>query len=412
MSKLVASLISQVSELSLARHPDLPPWMYIEVSDARQIKAYAGWPVPEELASLYGTSRFMSEPWSLILFNPPHRIASACADNNEHLRIHSPPMQVRPGVGSPVVFGEKLIPFAYHDDSLYCLDLNPDVSTGGVPKQVVNVSLRKGIAKVVFPNLEAFLADGLKKMKRELAKEQKQAAASQADEEISFASAQALLASSFAYAKDLRSQILAGTAWPTAAAPPSAWSAAQRRQRADELIATNPKRSDVQLCCARLVDLYAMHGEFDDALRQTLPPMSPAKRTRAERALGFALPGDLRELLDAHQFIAANWDNVEGIGIDEAITKQCKRLNSVPVPAESWGLWPGTATPVFGRGLLPLNDGEPVICYDLLPGPGGRAGQLVEVDFECCTCKVVAPNLLALLASGLKKLSGETGSVQ
>lgn len=412
---VLAELITELASLCAKRYPEPPPIVLIRKSQAAIVERAFGFHVPVEIQVLFCTSDVYSEPWNYVMFLRPEESRFKCESYQDWLNNHAPPLRVQAGVKARIIFGMQLLPFAYEDDSVYCMDMDPDLTTGGTPNQIVNVSLRKGIAKVVFPDLAAFLADGLKKMKREMKREHAAEARASSAPPVTaeqIADVGAMLVDPLAYLKKLHSNLPGGAAWPGAAPLPGAWNAAQRRQRADELIAANPQRSDVQRVCARLVNFYADHEEFDDALQQTALPMPRAKRTKVERTLGIAMPTDLCELLDAHQFVAAPWDNVAFIGVDEGMAKQCKQLNAIKVPFHGWALLPGTVAPTFGKGFLPLNADDPVICYDLKPGAGGRVGQIVEVSFESRSCKVVASSLLEFFAQGLDKLKNSGASVE
>lgn len=410
-SKLSA-LVEELSKLSLQHYPDLPASMYIERVDPDELHRVVGFEVPDELKQLYCTAKLMTEPWQKILLSRPSEIAAECAQYNDHVRNYSPHMRVESGVRSPAIFGDKLIPFGYYDDSLYCVDMRPDLGTGGSLKQIVNVSFKKGLAKVVFPNLEAFLADGLKKMRREI----KQEAQREAEEQERARNPPVMSAHEQAQANEAMRIVHAS--FQEAFARMAAWheqSAMQQGHtpvlddapaRARTLIDTNPQRQTVQRLCAQLIARYAADSRFHSNLGECLPPMPKAKRERIEKALRIRLPQDLHDFLDAHQSIGIEWDNVVWLGLDDDVLTRCKQLRHVGMTPDDWALWPGTAVPEFGKGLLPMGgDGDPVICYDLNPGAGGVIGQLVEVSFEEAACKVIASSIEDFLKRGLDDLA-------
>lgn len=411
MSSKLKQLVQQVADLSLQRYPDLPGNMYIPKYEPAQLAQVLGFVPPEELEALYCTGVLMNEPWARISLDQPAETPKAFGYLNDHLRDHTPPVKVQPGVKLPVVFGEKLIPFAYYDDSHYCVDMDPDLAAKGVLKQIVNVSMRKGLAKVAFPHLEAFLADGLKKMKREIELEDAEDAGDSGEAvgaapEMTPEQVAEMLRDPVAYFQNLTNTLRQALPGVAAAARAPAWTDAERAQRVASLIASNPQRTPLQRVCAALIQAYGRDPEFDGFLQQTLPPMPAAKREKIERALGVKFPPDLHEFLDAHQLVPIAWDDVDCIGIDDNIARICKDLKaSTGIPADEWGLWPGTAAPVFGKGLLPMGDpGDPIVSYDLAPGAGGRVGQLVEAFMEDSSCKVIAASLLEFLSDGLGKL--------
>lgn len=404
-AKLIA-LIQEVSKLALRRYPDLPASMHIEKYDSETLARVVGFVLPNPLVTLYCTALLVTEPWQKIMLYPPSGVTFHCDVYNDQARDHSPPMKVEAGINVPVKFGRNLIVFGYYDDSVYCIDSNPNVATGGVMHQVVNVSLRKGLARVAFPSLEAFLENGIKSMKREikrdLAEEKKRAAENEMTPER-LAEAEAMLRDPMAYWQKTMDTLRAAVNLASVQTVAQPLTDAERRELAVKLVTSNPQTTPLQRACAELVECYVRSSDCDGALEDTLPPMPLARRSKIEKALSIKLPPDLHELLDAHQRIGIPWDNAVSLGIEDDIVARCKDLKSIKMPSDGWGLWPGTAVPVFGRGLLPLGgDGDPVICYDLAPGDGGVVGQLVEVSFEECTCKVIAKSLLEFLSQGLE----------
>ncbi len=62
----------------------------------------------------------------------------------------------------------------------------------------------------------------------------------------------------------------------------------------------------------------------------------------------------------------------------------------------------GPVRPVtFDRAWVPFMDrnGDVFWALDFAPAPGGTAGQVIEVDWECCSHKVVASSFDAFLAT-------------
>lgn len=412
MKAKLSAIIKELSDLSSERFPDLPEQMYNRPMPPNLIKKEIGFDLPVELEQLYSIAGWTSHPWIGVRLVTSSQLFSEIETNTYYLNNYSHSMRCDQGIRSPIVFGANLIPFASHNDSAYCIDLNPDVASGGLYKQIVNVSFKKGLAKVVFPNLEAFLADGLKKMRREI----KQEAQREAEEQERARNPPVMSAHEQAQANEAMRIVHAS--FQEAFARMAAWheqSAMQQGHtpvlddapaRARTLIDTNPQRQAVQHLCAQLIARYAADSRFHSNLGECLPPMPKAKRERIEKALRIRLPQDLHDFLDAHQSIGIEWDNVVWLGLDDDVLTRCKQLRHVGMTPDDWALWPGTAVPEFGKGLLPMGgDGDPVICYDLNPGAGGVIGQLVEVSFEEAACKVIASSIEDFLKRGLDDLA-------
>lgn len=404
-SKLQA-LVQEISKLSLQQYPDLPASMHIQRHEPGALVHVAGFSLPDPLQTFYCTALLVTEPWQKILLYPPSQIAFNCNVYNDQVRDHCPPMKVEGGINEPVRFGQSLVVFGYYDDSVYCIDTNPNLATGGILNQVVNVSLRKGLAKVVFPNLEAFLEGGLKSMKREIKREKAEQEKRLAENLLTperTAGAEMTLRDPMAFWQKAMDTLRSATSLIPTPQMSRLPTEVERRERVLKLARSNPQRTPLQNTCAELLECYARSSECDGALDDTLPPMPLERREKIERALSIKLPPDLLEFLDAHQRIGVSWDNVISIGIENEIVASCKALKTIKLEGESWGLGPGTSVPIFGKGLLPLGgDGDPVICYDLAPGQGGAVGQLVEVSFEAATCKVLSTSLLEFLSQGLQ----------
>lgn len=402
------TLTHEISKLALQRYPDLPASMHIEKHDPETIDRVVGIPLPDPLKTFYCTALLVTEMWSTVKLCSPKEIVLYGDLSNDQARDYSPPMKVEAGINVPIKFGKNLVVFGPNSDGVYCIDTNPNVTTGGVLYQIVYVSLHKGLAKVVAPSLEAFLENGIKSMKREikrdLADEKKRAKQDEMTPER-LAEAEAMLRDPMAYWQKTMDTLRAAV--NSVPAPPviQRLTEAARRERATELLVSNPQRTPLQRTCAELVECYVGSSERDGAIEETLPPMPIARRAKIEKALSVKLPPDLHDLLDAHQRIGVPWGNVVSLGIDDDIVTRCRDLKSIKMPNDGWGLWPGTAVPVFGKGLIPLGgDGDPVICYDLAPREGGMVGQLVEVSFEERTCKVIAKSLLEFLSQGLETI--------
>lgn len=391
----LAALVREMGELSRQHLFDgLPPraypHMYVAVHDRAALEAAAGFPLPDELVTLWSTAVFCTEPWSGIRFEQPAALKDACDLGNGFVQ-EGPPMKAGVGVREPVRFGPGLVPFATHDDSALCLD---------EARQVVNVSWRKGQARVAAASLQDFLAKGVEKWKREIRKERRQAGTA-VDPQGAAAMAE-MLREPFAYFDNLRQQLQAMIPAPAPAAHQR--TAEQRGEDLTGLLARNPRQTPLQQACAELLEACAQDPELQAALEFTQPPLSHADVADLEQSLQVRFPPDLREFLAVHARLGAPWDNISTIGVDKDLPLLCRELRGSSKGVD-WALWPGTRPPRFGPGLLPLaGDGDPVVCYDLQPGDGGSVGQIVAVDFEQAQCKVIAASLLAFLQSGIERL--------
>lgn len=401
--KLIA-LTHEISKLALQRYPDLPASMQIEKHDPETIDRVVGIPLPDPLKTFYCTALLVTEMWSTVKLCSPREIVLYSDLSNDQARDYSPPMKVEAGINVPIKFGKNLVVFGPNSDGVYCIDTNPNLTTGGVLHQIVYVSLHKGLARVVAPSLEAFLENGIKTMKREikrdLAEEKKRAAENEMTPER-LAEAEAMLRDPMAYWQKTMDSLRAAVNLASAQTVAQPLTDTERRELAVKLVTSNPQTTQLQRVCAELVECYVRSSDCDGAIEDTLPPMPLVRRSKIEKALSIKLPPDLHELLDAHQRMAIPWDNMASLGIEDDIVSRCRDLKLIKMPSDGWGLWPGTAVPVFGKGLLPLGGGDPVICYDLAPGDGGVVGQLVEISFEERTCKVIAKSLFEFLSQGL-----------
>lgn len=351
--------------------------------------------VPSVLEDLYGKYDFPTKLWRTILFSTLENIPEeASAYNRMELDGHCPPFRSEAGVKSPVVLSSALFPFAYHNDSFYCIDTDPDVVTGGVLNQIVNVSYRKGIAKVVFPDLEAFLADGLKKARKELKAERARLARPEPTRQEQVQLVEAQLAKALEVLQGISESPMFRGAGADAELPTD-----ERLQlKVQTLLASNLQSTPLQQSCAQLIrTFYQSRSSYLYAIEQSQGPMNPNQIAALEKKLGIRIPADLKEFLGLHEFLSFPSGNRGGIGLSDETFLKCKELNASAKLIEEWTLWPGTAKPIFGKHLIPLNSDDPCICYDLTPSAQGQVGQIVEVDFELSQCQVIASSLLELI---------------
>ena len=158
------------------------------------------------------------------------------------------------------------------------------------------------------------------------------------------------------------------------------------------------------------------------------PPATEAQFAAAEAALGNTLPDEFRQLYDI-----ANGSDIDIPGVFEnghwfmplehivehaGIMKQF--VESQPI--EDFAFWKsqvdegmlmirGAVKPhTFSPHWIPLtsSNGDVIRYIDLDPAPGGRVGQIIEVDTECASYALIAQSLSALLSRHAARLqSGE-----
>ena len=136
------------------------------------------------------------------------------------------------------------------------------------------------------------------------------------------------------------------------------------------------------------------------------PGYTLTQLSELEQAAGFALPPELRAHYLIHAWVGGAWDNMTFAEL-ESLGDRCRNLNEALAIGGEMPLFPGTRGPHFGADLIPLNEDDPAVGIDLNPGEGGVRGQIVEVDFECGTCKVLARDLAGFLRYGITRLTAQ-----
>lgn len=399
----------------------------ISLADLRNLAHWCSDEVPAPLRELYACGDIFQLPWPSIRFIDPRE--GGIDDLNDFLHQHAPPMQFPRQVRSPVCLGPRMIPFAYHNDSYYCLDCDPVLEEGGVLHQVVNVSLHTGKVKIVEKTLLVFLEKGLKKCCKDIERNRHAEGNAMLQEKANPDAAMEKMVETYQNllaAGGISPQAVAvfeeflgkmGGGLPAAQEAHTATAPLELTRQAEALLAQNPRQHPVQKVCARLVELYMKHAEADDPVREggklieringTSCALSDEAIHSYETGLGVTFPADLRALLLAHGLIAHGGERPNSLGLASDLIENCRQLNRIfteDFEEEDWALWPGTRTPVMGRHLIPIGWDEPILCYDLNPGEGGVVGQLVSVDIEDSTCKVEYPGLLALLEQSIREI--------
>ena len=156
-------------------------------------------------------------------------------------------------------------------------------------------------------------------------------------------------------------------------------------------------------------ELRRLNGESVDQM--LLPPASIGEISEIEATAGTLLPTDYRESLLVHSgtsYWAWLWDAV-ALNTPAQVVEEWEQLRLlaehprnrfVGLQAE-----PGVRSDMFHPHWIPVaaDNGIP-ICLDLAPAKGGCVGQVILVDWEDERTKIIAPNFLGFLLSGLAKL--------
>lgn len=130
-----------------------------------------------------------------------------------------------------------------------------------------------------------------------------------------------------------------------------------------------------------------------------------------ESLLGVTLPDEYRNSLGIHEGTASNvwlWDAVSLSGISTVIEDRKAIAELVSHPNNS-GAELVPHGPVrrcmFDALWIPFaNDNGIPICLDLNPLPGGVVGQIIYVDWEDGTVRVIANSFIDFLEDGLAKM--------
>ena len=144
-----------------------------------------------------------------------------------------------------------------------------------------------------------------------------------------------------------------------------------------------------------------------------LPPVAEERITKLEEQLAVALPLEYRISLCVHEGTAEHvwlWNAVSlskiGVVVDDwtvflEMSSPSHRRNQ-GAKLKSQG---PVRTSLFDQCWIPIaSDNGIPICLDLNPLPGGIAGQVIYVDWEDGTVRVIANGFAEFLADGLKKM--------
>lgn len=142
-----------------------------------------------------------------------------------------------------------------------------------------------------------------------------------------------------------------------------------------------------------------------------LPPAQEKEVLDVERRLNVRLPDDYRASLQMHEGTAPFvwlWDAVSIAPLNVCLKDRATFLEEATHPSmqnvKLKAIGP-VAEKLFDTLWLPVaSDNGVPICLDLHPNPGGNVGQMIYVDWEDGTVRVIANSFLEFLEVGLKKL--------
>jgi cell wall assembly regulator SMI1 len=142
-----------------------------------------------------------------------------------------------------------------------------------------------------------------------------------------------------------------------------------------------------------------------------LPPAELNAVDDLEKNLHVILPADYKRSLSIHEgteYWVWLWDAVSLGDLNYVFTSWRDNIKESSHPSQrNTKLIPHGQVRdcMFDALWIPVaaNNGIP-ICLDLNPAPGGKLGQVIYVDWEDGTVKVIASSFLEFLENGLKKM--------
>lgn len=151
-------------------------------------------------------------------------------------------------------------------------------------------------------------------------------------------------------------------------------------------------------------------AQTDDAW--FLAPVSEDRIAEVERILGTRLPDDYRASLTIHEGVKQPvwlWDAVSLLEL-RLVLDDHERLFAEAIHPSMKGVHLTTVGLVrgvlFDRSWIPIaSDNGIPICLDMNPPLGGSVGQVIYVDWEDGTVRVIAKNFLEFIESGLRRMS-------
>jgi cell wall assembly regulator SMI1 len=174
----------------------------------------------------------------------------------------------------------------------------------------------------------------------------------------------------------------------------------------------------VQQSWGRIVRWFQTHAPR--ALQHLYGPVAAHELAAAEQELGMAFPAALQALYQMHDgedgTVDIFPDRYRLLPVADCVQYwRWQKENANPRDhdlsehAAAWHDWvaggtcriDGPVKPLAGSArwlpVLATPDGDPLRFLDFDPAPGGTAGQLIEVDLECCSWRVIVPSFLTFV---------------
>lgn len=156
--------------------------------------------------------------------------------------------------------------------------------------------------------------------------------------------------------------------------------------------------------------LVAIHEK--PASEMLLPPVAEDDICDLEKALGCKLPDEYKNSLRVHEagvYWLWFWDAVALNDLSYVLESYRENVAAIgPRSADSAAGIRAEGfvnASVFDRKWVPIaNDNGIPICLDLNPPSGGNYGQVIYVDWEDGTVRVIADGFLSFLKNGLQKM--------
>ena len=159
--------------------------------------------------------------------------------------------------------------------------------------------------------------------------------------------------------------------------------------------------------------LSVMYPEYVDN-PPFLPPVNEERICEIEKKLGVLFPDEYRLSLKIHEGTVGAlwlWDAIAISDLNVVLEDHAAYMKEVSYP-NMQGLSLTATGPVTSKLFVPLwipvatDNGIP-ICLDFAPARGGVVGQIIYVDMEDGTVKVIAKNFIEFLEAGLAKMASK-----
>lgn len=145
-----------------------------------------------------------------------------------------------------------------------------------------------------------------------------------------------------------------------------------------------------------------------------LPPITEEKIREIENHFSVTFPGEYRESLKIHEGTGSSvwlWDAIAISDLEVMLEDHAAYMREASYP-NMQGLSLDAIGPVANKLFNPFwipvaSDNGIPICLDFAPTPGGLVGQIIYVDWEDGTVKVIAKNFIEFLEAGLSKMESK-----